>query len=168
MNRRDKYVEPDKGKTKIYVCKGANPSSPPEVLGKRGFSDEDIIAYHNQYWEEHLPIALQEAAANAVEVVAPSVKVRKPRTPNFNERVRDELDAMFPDRIWKSKDKPIVYKKVMSSLGRHARNLDHAILARMVFGVLNSLIKQNREWLEYWYAKAFNEDLEYDEQFCEN
>lgn len=157
MDRRDKYVELDKGNTKLYVCKGESISSPPDVIAKLGFSDEEITAFHSQYWQQHIPQGIQNICIDLPETE--TKKTKKPPRPTFMKEVRQTLIDEYPDREWKKSDKPIVFKKVMYMLGQSVRNLDHIILSRMTYGVLNSLIMTNQEWLEYWYNKAFGEEL---------
>lgn len=162
MDRRDKYVELDKGNTKQYVCKGKSLLEPPDIIAKRGFTDEDVMQLHKQYWESHIPEEIKN-----IPVLPPEVEIQKPpkvKKPTFMKELRQTLEDEYPDKDWSMKDKPIVFKKLMYMLGQNCRNLDHIIISRMTYGVLNSLIKDKKEWLEYWYQKSFGQDLNYDQE----
>lgn len=168
LKPRDKYVEPDKGGTLLYVCKGDNLMTPPEVLGKRGFTDEDVTNFHKQYWESHIPEEIQNIPVSLPEVSTQIVQsqafvVKKSKKPTFMMEIRLILEDEYPDREWTMNDKSIVFKKIMFRLGQNCKNLDHIIISRMTYGVLNSLIKDKKEWLEYWYMKAFCESLPEDD-----
>lgn len=162
MDRRDKYVESDKGNTKQYVCKGKSLVDLPDIIAKRGFTDEDVMQLHKQYWESHIPEEIKN-----IPVLPPEVEIQKPpkvKKPTFMKELRQTLEDEYPDKDWSMKDKPIVFKKLMYMLGQNCRNLDHIIISRMTYGVLNSLIKDKKEWLEYWYQKSFGQDLNYDQE----
>lgn len=155
MDRRDKYFKLDRGTTKLYVCKDN------DIISKRGFTDEDIENLHTQY---HLNNPQTQISLNIDEVdVLPPLpkneKPKKPRPPTFMCLCRNELQDEYPFLDWAKKHKKIVFLKVMSNLGQGVRNLDHVIVTRMVYGVLNSLIKDKKEWHEYWYQKCFGEDI---------
>lgn len=160
MDRRDKYVELDKGNTKYYVCKEN------DIIAKRGFTDEDIEAFRAKYHQEHskpqISLNIEESLILPPETVGK--KVKKQKQPTFMMQVRNKLLDEYPDKEWSSKDKPLVFKNVMYLLGQGCKNLDHIIVARMTYGVLNSLIKERKDWLEYWYMKAFQETLNCDEE----
>lgn len=158
MDRRDKYVELDKGHTKAYVCKDGC------ILAKRGFTDEDIENLKTQYHKEHPPIPIIEkniefCDAPPLEI---SKKVKKSRPPTFAKQCRNELLEEFPEIEWTKKHRPLVFTKIMNNLGDGCKNLDHIIVSRLTYGVLNGLIKEKKEWHQYWYAKAFEEDFNYD------
>lgn len=156
MDRRDKYVEPDKGRTKYYVCKDG------DILQKRGFTDEDITNYRKEYLESQIPEEIKNLAILPPETI-PEKPVKK-KKPTFMMEVRLDLEETFPEKDWTSKDRPIVFKFVMRKLGQYCRALDHIIISRMVYGVLNSLVKDKQEWLSHWYQKAFEgNDLSNDE-----
>lgn len=161
LNARDKYVEPDKGNTKHYVCKGADVSTLPIVLAKRSYTDEDIKIFHDDYWKNIIPEEIQNICMLPPEIKPE--KVKKPPKPTFMKLIRQELEDEYPNKDWTSKDKIIVFKKLMFMLGHGCKNLDHIIISRMTYGVLNSLIKDKKEWLEYWYQKSFGEVM-----FCDD
>lgn len=161
MDRRDKYVELDKGNTKLYVCKGESISSPPHVIAKLGFSDEEITAFHSQYWKQHIPEGIQNICILPPETK--TEKTKKPPKPTFMKEMRQCLEDEYPEKDWSMSDKPLVFKKLMYMLGASCRNLDHIIISRMTYGVLNSLIKDKKEWLEYWFKKSFGEELNPDD-----
>lgn len=168
MDRRCKYVKEDNGDTKTYVCKGVERDN-YEILAKRGFTDEEILAFHNQYWDYHKPDVKPiefELATNEPEDGEEVKKLKKkPRKPPFMKECADELYNEWPNLEWNLKHKPLVFIKIMRKLGCYCKALDHIILSRMTYGVLNSLIKENdREWYEYWYMKAFSEYLPDPEQ----
>lgn len=161
MDRRDKYFKEDKGTTKLYVCKDN------DIINKRGFTDEDIQNLHTQY---HLnnpktQISLKIEDIPDTPPLTNNEKVKKPKPPTFMSKCRLELEEEYPDLEWSKKHKKIVFLKVMNNLGMGCRNLDHIIVTRMVYGVLNSLIKNKREWHQYWYAKCFDgENFDENEQ----
>lgn len=157
MPARDKYVEEDKGKTKLYVCKGFGIDKLPEVLAKLCFTDQDVTDYHKQYWQEHIPQEIQNISVSLPEIK--EEKVKKVPKPTFMKELRQVLEDEYPQKEWSMSDKPIVFKKLMFMLGQNCRNLDHIIISRMTYGVLNSLIKDKKEWLEYWFKKSFGEEL---------
>lgn len=156
MDRRDKYVEPDKGKTKLYVCKGTGVDQ-YVILSKRGFTDEDIINFNHEYWANNTKPNIELEITESPKSEEP--KQKKIAKPSFMKQVRNELEDLYPDKEWTMEDKPIVFKRLMFMLGASCKNLDHIIISRMTYGVLNSLIKDKKEWLEYWYKKAFGEYL---------
>jgi len=156
MDRRDKYVEPDKGNTKLYVCKGTGVGQ-YEILAKRGFTDEDIVNFNKQWWENNPKSNIVIEFSDSPQL--PEPKPKKQAKPSFMKQVRLELEELYPEKDWTIDDKPIVFKRLMFMLGDGCRNLDHIIISRMTYGVLNSLIKDKKEWLEYWYKKAFGEYL---------
>lgn len=155
MDRRDKYVEPDKGATKFYVCKDG------DIISKRGFTDEDIENFRASYHATHSkpPISLKIEESLISPPVIVTQKVKKQKTPTFMTICRNELEEEYPEKEWTKNDRPIVFKKIMHKLGQGCRNLDHIIISRMTYGVMNSLIKDKKEWHEYWYQKAFGEML---------
>lgn len=157
MDRRDKYVELDKGNTKTYVCKGNSISEMPVVIAKLGFSDQDVIDLHKQYWAQHIPEEIQNICILPPETK--TEKTKKQPKPTFMKEMRQCLEDEYPEKDWSMSDKPLVFKKLMYMLGTSCRNLDHIIISRMTYGVLNSLIKDKKEWLEYWFKKSFGEEL---------
>jgi len=165
LDRRDKYFKEDKGNTKVYVCKEK------VILAKRGFSDDDIENFHTIYHQQNpkhqISLKIEESPILLPEIV--ERKVKKPRPPTFMRQCRDELEELYPTLDWKLKHKRIVFLKVMRNLGQGCKNLDHIIITRMTYGVLNSLIKDTKEWDEYWYHKCFGEELNPpDSDFLEN
>jgi len=159
MDRRDKYVEPDKGKTKQYVCKDG------DIISKRGFTDEEIENFKIEYRKENPKpeISLKIEEIHDAPLLENSKKVKKTKAPTFMMQCRNKLLDEYPDKDWSMKDKPLVFRNVMYLLGQGCKNLDHIIISRMTYGVLNSLIKDKKEWLEYWYRKSFMEELNCDE-----
>lgn len=164
LDRRDKYVKEDAGFTKQYVCKGgAKRGEYPDILAKRGFTDEDIIRFHNEYWDVHEEEGIKASVSDEIHLnITETPKEPKPekikkRTPTFMKVVRDKLEANFPDKEWTKKDKQCVFCYVMRELGTSCKTLDHVIVTRMTWGILNSLIKDRRDWNAYWYSKCFNE-----------
>jgi len=159
MDRRDKYVEPDKGKTKQYVCKDG------DIIAKRGFTDEEIENFKTEYRKENPKpeISLKNQEIHDAPPLENSKKVKKSKVPTFMMQCRNKLLDEYPDKEWSMRDKPLVFRNVMYLLGQGCKNLDHIIISRMTYGVLNSLIKDKKEWLEYWYRKAFMEELNCDE-----
>lgn len=155
METRDKYVEPDKGSTKFYVCKGDNCDTLPNVISKRGFTDDDISIFHKTYWDTQTKTKDNVVKVNP-DIEFPIGKVK--RVPPMR-LVRDRLEELYPEKDWSMKDKPLVAVSVLNILGEGCKTLDHIILSRMTYGVLNSLVKNKKEWHEYWYHKAFGEEL---------
>jgi len=155
MDRRDKYFKEDKGLTKFYVCKENC------ILAKRGFSDEDIESFRTEYHQTHpkeeISLKIEEILVSQPETKPE--KVKKPRPPTFMTQCRNELEEDYPFMDWSAKHKKLVFLKVMNKLGEGCKNLDHIIITRMVYGVLNSLIKDKKEWHEYWYNKCFGEEF---------
>lgn len=164
MDRRDKYVELDKGNTKLYVCKGLNSSTLPDVVAMLGFNEDDKIKFHSEYWANNTEI-VSDKVIEVPLITETKEAVKKVKTKPFMAQVRDALDEEYPDKEWDKPDKRIVFRKVMFMLGRQCKSLDHIIISRMVNGVLNSLIKDKESWLEYWYEKAFGEELNPHEDF---
>lgn len=171
MDRRDKYVELDKGRTKWYVCKGksAGPLGHPDVIVKRGFSEAQIIEFHQEYWSKYaVEFKEMEKQINFDEncILLPETKEEKPpktKKPPFMQQVRTRLLEKYPTLEWKMVHRPIVFKTVLNMLGEFCKALDHIILSRLVYGVLNSLIKaDDAEWAKYSYGKAFDSDLAFD------
>jgi len=155
MDRRDKYFMPDKGTTMLYVCKDN------DIIAKRGFSDEDIQNLHTQYHQNNPKTRISLEITESLELPPETKqeKTKKPRPPTFMAKCRQELEEEYPFLNWQKKHKKIVFLKVMTNLGQGCKNLDHIVVTRMVYGVLNSLIKDKKEWHEYWYQKCFGEDI---------
>jgi len=151
MDRRDKYFMPDKGTTMLYVCKDN------DIISKRGFSDEDIAELHTTYHKNNPKTRISLEITEALELPPDTKpeKVKKPRPPTFMSKCRQELEEEYPFIEWQKKHKKVVFIKVMENLGQGCKNLDHIIVTRMVYGILNSLIKNKKEWHQYWYAKCF-------------
>ena len=170
---RDKYVElcKDVERTKKYVCKGGSTDVPPVVLQKRGFTDDDIIIYHKQYWQEDLEkldvnpsqVEKTEDIDKFLESLPKTIekKVKKTKSPTFMRQVCSKLEEEYPEREWTGSidDKRLVFITLLRSLGELGKGFETFILSRMIYGVLNVLIKDKEEWLEYWYQKCFGEDL---------
>jgi len=154
MDRRDKYVEPDKGKTKQYVCKEN------DIVSFRGFTQEQIDGFRSEYHQNLRPppeiIFEPSSQVPTLEIHPFQKKVKKP---TFMQEIRNTLEDEYPEKDWTKNDRQIVYKKVMYMLGQSCRNLDHIIISRMTYGVLNSLVKDKKEWLEYWFQKSFQEPM---------
>lgn len=152
MDRRDKYVEPDKGKTKFYVCKEN------DILAHKGFTEEDIVQFREEYEKNHRspPEIIFEETSKAPPL---ENKEKKKKKPTFMHECRNDLEDEYPDLEWDMKHRVIVFRKVMFKLGYYCRSLDHVIITRMTYGILNSLIKNKQEWLEYWHLKCFNEEF---------
>lgn len=170
MDRRDKYVEPDKGRTKQYVCKGESVDKDPEIISIRGFSKYDIARFHEEWWskpdmsevnEDKAIIPVIEAP---VPVIVPDVKVAKPKKPPFMRQMFLEIKGKFPNRKWCLKDKTLVFEWCMNGLGNSCKALDEFIIKRITMGVLNALIDESgsarEEYNIYFYQKAFNECYE--------
>lgn len=179
LDRRDKYFKLDRGSTIYYVCK-FDAKLPPvdyeeiikkHVVSSRGFTNEQIWKFNQYYWDHMLPekdkqnISLQLSELPISLPEESCKKVKKPKTPTFMTQCRNELEEEFPNLIWEKKHKTIVFMKVMRKLSHGCKNLDHIIISRMTYGVLNSLIKDNKEWDQYWFKKSFGEDLNYDDIF---
>jgi len=154
-----------------YICKGKNwgyvPDINPEVLYARALV-YTIEEYHNAYWDQNpqmMDIKKQLAESDEMVQATPCNNIEKKpkkKTPTFMQLVRSHLEEEY-DNIdgvvyqWSKKDLPKVFTAVMKKLGQHCKNLDHIIISRMTYGVLNSLIKDGKEWHEYWFKKAFPE-----------
>lgn len=182
-NRRDKYLEPDKGETKQYVCKGESYGTLPVVLGKRKFDQEDITMYHELYWKKNnqsrngnkdiSKIFLKIEEKSQVETLDESglliwnqiknlpldnKKVKK-KQKTMMRVVRDEcIQIKGEDHTWSMIDKYFVFHRTLKTLGDFCKSLDHIILNRMVLGILNSLIKEDKEWYLYWWTKCYPDD----------
>lgn len=158
LDRRDKYVMEDLGKTKQYVCKGVALNEMPDIVNKRGFSDADINEYHQAYWATH--IVVEPISFTPTQMT--SDKVRKKSMP-FMRQVYERLESDYPLREWVETDKPLIFRYVMDDLGRSNRSLDKFIVKRMVLGILNSLMKDHRaEWYTSFYHEVFAEHYQFD------
>lgn len=172
LDRRDKYFVEDAGRTKIYVCKFEGRVTVEEVLERqsvgllsyRGFTPEEIQEFNKIYWDD-FALNSEKQKANKIEIIlepspeTKSEKTKKPRPPTFMRQCRNELEDEYPNIVWKHKHRKLVFMKVMDNLGMQCKNLDKFIIIRMVNGVLNSLIKNRKEWHEYWYQECFNDQL---------
>lgn len=164
LDRRDKYVEPDKGKTLLYVCKGADLATQPVILAKRGFTDEEVTNLHKEYWKHQIPIEIQNICDTPPLTKEEKVKKSKPLP--FMKQVRLKLDTEYPDKDWSMSDRTLVFKNVMYLLGDQCKALDRNIITRMTYGVLNSLVKSKQEWYYHWYIECFNETPDYTHLDC--
>lgn len=155
MDRRDKYFKEDKGSTIRYVCKDN------DILVKLGFSDDDIEKFHTEYHQQNpKPEISLNIEENLILLPEPKEeKTKKPKPPTFMRQCRNELEEEFPNLEFQKKHRRLVFLKVMNNLGEQCKNLDKFIIIRMVNGVLNSLIKNKKEWHEHWYQECFNELL---------
>lgn len=156
MDRRDKYVEPDKGKTKQYVCKEN------VILAKRGFTDEDINNFHTEYHlnnkDSQSMADIEKYLDTLPETLLKNLpKVKKERIPTFCEKCRIELEDKYPNVEWAMKHRAAVSDTVLDNLGHMCKNFDQYILSCMTYGVLNGLVKNRKEWRREWYQKTFNE-----------
>lgn len=182
-NRRDKYLEVDKGETKQYVCKGEAHGKLPVVLGMFKFTQQDVTLYHELYWKKNNDIKkghkdisqifLKIEEKSQVDTLDKSgILVWEQNTPIVSQKVnvkkkqktimrliRDEcIDIKGQEHEWCMSDKYFVFYHTMKILGEQCKSLDHIILNRMVLGILNSLIKDNKEWYLYWWQKVYPDD----------
>lgn len=146
-----------------YICKGESYLDQPIILYKLRLR-KAIEEYHSLYWEHNVIKKLEnEKILNFEEISQiPTLEVfkkeKKKRTPTFMMLCRDELIELYGENYdWEKNDLPKVFHKVMTKLGDLCKTLDHVIITRMVYGVLNSLIKDKKEWHEYWFQKCFPE-----------
>lgn len=171
IDRRDKYVEPDKGTTKWYVCKGIARDI-YVILAKRGFTDEEIQKLNHEYWdknEEHnqsqkdetqISLKIEENLISLPE--KKTQKEPKKKQVTFMTKVRNEILEAYPEKVFSHKDLQLIFMWVMRALGEGCRSMDKFIITRMVNGILNSLIKDDKhDWYAYWFQECFNKNYDY-------
>lgn len=153
LDRRDKYVELDKGKTKLYVCKGNSISEEPDVIAKLGFTDEEIKAYHSEYWQQHIPPEIQE-----IPMLLPETKDKKEKKAKpvgFLIRLYHRLQDKYPTMDWSEQHYPLIYKEYMFACGNAVKPISKFIIQNNVTGLLNALLHRKHEWLAKLFEEAF-------------
>ena len=165
IDRRDKYLDEDKGTTLQYICKGPNSKIKTDVVvvAKRALTDLDIVEMHEQFWKNkpqvhEVPITL--TPVSEVLGIADVVKYKPKRAPPFLRGVYDELDAMREEDDWTFgvADKQIIFKFLMMRLGQGVKTLDKIIITRMVNGLQNALISSKKQLYEHWWYECFPND----------
>uniref|UniRef100_UPI00404AC9CB hypothetical protein n=2 Tax=Pseudomonadati TaxID=3379134 RepID=UPI00404AC9CB len=128
-----------------YVCKGLVPHNPDYSIGKpnvlaTNFTEEEIKDFHYKYWNHEKRIIVD--AHQAIE--EKHLTIKKPRAKTFMEKLSDELQESYPDKLWDSANdtdysflKRYLYKK----LGKAVKKINKRIYADLFNGLYMSLPK---------------------------
>lgn len=173
LDRRDKYLDEDKGTTLQYICKGPNSKVKTDVnvVAKRTLTELEIVQLHDEFWKnrviEEVPIVLTPVSEICGEYV--ELKKKSKRAPPFLTSVYNELFLQQDDWTYGVADKQRIFKFLMMRLGQSVKTLDKIIVTRMVNGLQNALVADKKQMYEHWWCECFPNDpslsmgnLEYD------
>ena len=161
IDRRDKYLDEDKGTTLQYICKGFNSKikSDVVVVAKRTLTDLEIEQMHEQFWQNkpqvnEVPIVFTPVS----EVQQVEIKKKSKRAPPFLTSVYNELYVSQDDWTYGVADKQRIFKFLMTRLGQSVKTLDKIIVTRMVNGLQNALVTDKNQMYEHWWSECFPND----------
>jgi len=144
LDRRDKYLDEDKGTTLQYICKGPNSKVKTDVnvVAKRTLTELDIVQLHDEFWKNRVidlvPIVLTPSLAPIGEYVELKKKSKRAK-PWLQEYVYDELLAERDDWGYGIVDKQKIFKQIMLRGGQMIKIMDNALINRWIIGIQNAL-----------------------------
>lgn len=152
----------DKGdKPFWYICKGLGLGQMPNVLYKAGYTDEEIVAYHNKGWAY-----VNELKQKTVNVTHKKVVKEKKDPDTFVIRVAKDLKERYVKSEYHKwdfgmkMDREKVYDAVCDNLGEMGKTLDEIIIYRLMGGVMMVLDKPSAKML---YRKTVMDKFKVDE-----
>lgn len=158
LDRRDKYLDEDKGTTLQYICKGVSSKvkTPVNVVAKRSLTDLDIDQLHEEFWKNRIA-GLPEIILTPVGEICDQVEIKKKtkRAPPFLTSVYNELFLQQDDWTYGLADKQRIFKFLMIRLGQSVKTLDKIIVTRMVNGLQNALVADKKQMYEHWWCECF-------------
>ena len=151
-NSQEKKIPDARGY--VYVCKGKDSyeKTIPCIMGKKGFTDEDINELHEQYWAENKIYQEQIRQSQQPEPIKcdlsqnPEVQ-RKKKTITWTQALIEEINAVYPDRTWNvylDVDKKEICDLILDRMGRGGKALDEMIFKRIFYAVYNGIRKTNQ------------------------
>lgn len=159
IDRRDKYLDEDKGTTLQYICKGPNSKVKTDVnvVAKRTLTDLDIAQLHDEFWKNRVPDEVPIVFTPISEVICEQVEIKKKskRAPPFLTGVYNELFLQQDDWTYGLADKQRIFKFLMMRLGQSVKTLDKIIVTRMVNGLQNALVADKKQMYEHWWSECF-------------
>lgn len=159
IDRRDKYLDEDKGTTLQYICKGPNSKVKTyvNVVAKRTLTDLDIAQLHDEFWKNRVSDEVPIVFTPISEVICEQVEIKKKskRAPPFLTGVYNELFLQQDDWTYGLADKQRIFKFLMMRLGQSVKTLDKIIVTRMVNGLQNALVADKKQMYEHWWSECF-------------
>lgn len=145
----DNSVKPPNERGYVYVCKGPEPfvKTPPTVLGKEGFTDDDIIQLHEEYWANN---KIYQAALHPEPIKvdlsdAPTVG-KRPATITWTQRLIYDIEIAYPDKEWSLEfDRKKLCDLILDKMGQGGKALDKVIFRRIFLAVYNGVRKSNED-----------------------
>lgn len=151
----DNSVKPPNERGYVYVCKGpeAFVKKEPDVRGKLGFSDEDILQLHEEYWANNK--IYQESLRP--EPIVESIKVdlsdepivkKRPKTITWTQQLICDINAVYPDKTWSLQletDKTKLCDLILDKMGQGGKALDKVVFRRIFYSVYNGVRKTNQD-----------------------
>jgi hypothetical protein len=138
----------------VYVSKGPHKhkKQEPDVKFKKGFTDEEILAFHEEYWKNN---PIYQATKDAITVdLKPVINSKK----TWTQKITEELISIHVDKLWNYRDindLRIISNYVLKRMGQLAKALDENIFKRICNAVLNGLPMTELDE-EMWKARWFN------------
>lgn len=147
----DNTVKPPDATGYVYVCKGpeAFVKSPPQVMAKAGFSDEEITQLHEEYWANNkiYQKSLQPEPIKVDLSEAPIVKKRQ-KTITWTQQMIYDIEAVYPDKCWslqQETDKTKLCDLILDKMGQGGKALDKVVFRRIFYAVYNGVRKTNQD-----------------------
>lgn len=151
LKSHDNTVKPPDYNGYIYVCKGPETfvKTPPEIMGKEGFTDDDIIELHEEYWRNNkiYQKSLQPESIKVDLSELPVVKKRK-KTITWTQQMIYDIDACYPDKTWSNclkADKEKLCDLILDNMAQGGKALDKTVFRRIYNAVYNGVRKTNQD-----------------------
>lgn len=149
----------DEESMKLYLCKGENRTTSPEVI----YSTIDTEAYHNQYWENNdklkkdSNVKVKDKSLSWIQEVKRDFLLEYP----FDARdLSDPIEARWKpdekDMENYTKSKKVLLGFILKRLGKSVKVIDDNIIIRIFKGILNSLIQAGEHcdaYTDFMYSK---------------
>lgn len=155
LKSHDNSVKPPDEKGYIYVCKGKDSYSktPPCIISKYGFTDEQINEMHEEYWANNKIYQAQQSQLNQPEAIKvdlselPIVK-KKQKTITWTQALIEEIGMTYPDKTWNrylESDKIQICDLILDRMGSGGKALDEMLFKRHFNAVFNGIRKTNKD-----------------------
>lgn len=143
----------------VYVCKGPESwiKSNPRILASKGFSEEQIDEFHEQYWlnnkgyQDQLRREKQPEPIKVDMEQAPEVKRRK-KVITWTQAIINEINNIYPDKTWDKTDrdqKIFLCDIILDRMGSGGKALDNFIFIRTFNAVYNGIRKSNKSKTDF-------------------
>lgn len=139
-----------------YLCKGENDSTLPVVFENTFLTQEQIIQYHDAYWQINHQISSEEGKSPEVS----AIKKREKALTFVQEIAQKILSKGDKDWGYDHHTKTVVFNQVMTGLGVKGKTLDAIIVRRLCYGVMNIIAPAAMK--EQMWSQVFPNEYEYD------